>query len=257
MSKRENWIEKILAAEREAYRNFFSQEFDLTKLEKVLQKCGPEKIKQWRVLGELHFLPDIAMPREAKFPGWKKKPELWYYNQVAAGKILRRQPDGKLKAVKKVKSDGIVVLIDTRLKPPYDNGRQMFKDDNLLGSVVEKLRKEGKITDYSPQASRFGISATEEFRDISPILRSLDGEFQLVRSETVIEANVIPQLYPHMPRRKDGQTSTWVWYEEYFGGASGRLNGGSSDYGGLADVNWDSVGDRWSRQAFRPLVVLS
>ncbi|MCG2808859.1 MAG: hypothetical protein L6275_00745, partial [Candidatus Portnoybacteria bacterium] len=73
-----------------------------------------------------------------------------------------------------------------------------------------------------------------------------------------IEANVIPQLYTDMPRKDDGNTNTWVWFEEYFKGRVRRPGGGrSSGYGGLADVccSWSAY--HWySHGSFRPLIVL-
>lgn len=37
---------------------------------------------------------------------------------------------------------------------------------------------------------------------------------------------------------------------------SNRVNGGYSDYGGLADFNWNWSGNRWNNQSFCPLEVL-
>ena len=253
------WLEEILRGEKKRHRKFFGREFDLTKFEATLQKCGSGKIEQWKSLGlEPHFLPGVVMPQNAEFPGWKKKPENWYYNKVAEEKILRRQPDGQLMSVREVKLEGIVVLVDTRLKPAYNNGEQMFENDNLLGPIIERLRQQGKIADYNLQTSRFNVSAEEWQDQIRPALAgSLGVEISQVRLETVIEADVIPQLYSHMARRRDGETDTWVWYEEYVGGASNRLRGGCSVYGGLSNVYCYSFGYHWYHRAFRPLVVLA
>lgn len=252
------WWERILEKEKGYHQSFFGRKFNLSLFQIVLEKYRREKAERWQNFGlEPHFLPKVSMSQEDNYSGWKVKPEKWYYNQVTAEKILRHQSDGKLKAVKKVELEGIVVLIDTRLKPSYDNGRQMYENDNLLGPIIERLRKEGKIEDYNPRASRFCVSSKEWQEHVRPAFAKEFGfEINQVRLETVPEVNAIPQLYPHMPRHRDGRTNTWLWYEEYFGGASLRLCGGYSDYGDLSRVDCYSVGDHWNYRSLRPLVVL-
>jgi len=257
----EHWLETILAREYKSHRDFFGQEFDLTGFKEALERHGSEAISRWQKLElEPHFLPPVMMLPEAGFPGWKIKPENWYYQQVAGRKILYRQPDGSIMVDKEAfKLNGITVLVDTRLKPQFKNGEQMFKNDNLLGPIIERLRIKERIVQYEdgPQSSRFGVSANEWEEHIKPALAEfLSIEVSQVRLERAIEANVIPQLYPHMPRQEDGQTNTQVWYEEYFRGPSRRLLGGRSPWLGLADYPYVWVGFRWLTLAFRPLVVL-
>lgn len=259
--EQKDWLESILAKECEAHRNFFGQKFDLTSFRAVLEKHGPQAISRWQNLGlEPHFLPVVAITQDANFPGWKVKPRDWYYEQVVGGKILRRQPDGTLVSDKEAfRLEGITVLIDTQLKPQYRDGKQMFQKDNLLGSIIERLRRDGKIAryEYGPKSSRFGVSAEEWEEHIkSALAEFFSVEVTRVRLERAIEANVIPQLYPHTPRQRDGETNTWVWYEEYFGDASHRLCGGSSYHGGLSGVRYDWIDHRWESRALRPLVVL-
>lgn len=254
------WWERILEKESGYHWNFVGKKFNLSTFQAVIEKYSREKVECWQSLGlEVHFLPEISMFQNDKYPGWEKKPGDWYYNQIVAGKILRLQPDGQLKPIKEVKLEGITVLIDTRLKPAYNNGKQMFKNDNLLGPIIERLREKGEIADYNPRSSRFNVSA-EEWQDrVRPALAVFLGvDVSQVRLETAIEANVIPQLYPYMPRKNDGRTDVWVWYEEFFGDASShRLHGGFSAHGVLSHVPYYSVGSHWYDGAFRPLVVLS
>jgi len=257
-----DWLEDILTKERKAHKDFFGQEFDLAGFQVVLEKYGTEAISRWQKLGlNPQYLPTVAMGQDTDFLGWKVKPEDWYCRQVATGKIFRRQPDGQLALDREAfKLEGITVLIDSRLKPQYQNGKQMFQRDNLLGPIIKQLREEGKIAKYmcGSQSSRFGVSADEWENHIKLALAEFLGvEVSQVRLERAIEASVIPQLYPHMPRKGDGETNTWVWYEEYFEGSSLRLHGGKSDYGGLSSVHYSYwAGDRWPHRAFRPLVVL-
>lgn len=253
------WWERVLEKEAGYHWDFFGKKFNLSVFQAAVEKYDRETFERWQNLGlEPHFLPKVSMSQSNDYRGWRQKPRNWHYEQVSAGKILRLQPDRQLKPVEEVELEGIAVLIDKRLKLAYDNGKQMFENDNLLGPIIEKLRRERKIADYTPQSSRFNVSAEEWQEQIRPALaKELEVETNRVRLETVPEANAIPQIFLHMPRKNDGRTDTWVWYEEYFGVASRRLYGGNSDCGGLSDVGCSSVGVHWLSRAFRPLVVLS
>ncbi len=255
----EDWLKKVVELEKACHLAFFGQEFDLTQFEATLKKYGPEKLMAWLALGlESHFLPKVEMSREAQFPGWKVKPNDWFWQQFQAGKVLRNR-NGELVAEKVVELEGITVLVDTRLKPHYKNGKQMWEGDTLLGPILIQLREKGKIAkyEYGTQGSRFGVSADEWEGEVKPALAGKIGlESSQPRFERVIEASAIPQLYHYMPRKKDGKTNTWVWYEEYFEDRSNRLNGGNSDNGGLANVNWNEARNHWNNRSLRPLEVL-
>jgi len=257
--EKETWLLKILSAEHARHSAFFDKEFDFTDFEATLKKYGKKKIRFWAKLGlEPHFLPRMPMDKNLNFPGWRVKPKDWFYTQVASGNIFRNQ-NGSLVADRVVELEGITVLIDTRLKPAYDNGKQMWKDDSLLGGIIANLRKQGKIESYNdgPQSSRFGVSADEWENTIKPVYAAkLNLNTNQLRLERAIEANVIPQIYTHMPRKDDGKTNTGVWYEEYFGDRDGRLDGGDFAHGGLADVSHGRSGVQWRYESFRPLAVL-
>jgi len=255
----EDWLKKVLELEKSCHLAFFGQEFDLTQFEAALKKYGPEKLMAWLALGlEPHFLPKVEMSREVQFPGWKVKPNDWFWQQLQAGKILRDR-NGELVAAKVVKLEGITVLIDTRLKPRYKSGKQMWESDTLLGPILIQLREKEKIAkyEYGTQGSRFGVSADEWEDEVKPALAGKIGlEPSQPRFERVIEASAIPQLYHYMLRKEDGKTNTWVWYDEYFGGRSSRLRGGDSGNGGLAGVDWSGARNNWGDGSFRPLAVL-
>ncbi len=257
--QKEFWLEKILAQERACHLAFFGQEFDLTKFADTLRKYGESKIRFWtKLLLEPHFLPEVVMSQDASFKGWKVKPESRYYEKAAGGKIFRNI-NGQLVVDKEpFKLEGITVLIDTRLKPRYNDGKQMYENDNLLGPIIEKLRKNGSITkyEYGSQSSRFGTSADNEWGErIKPAFAEFLSVSRVLL-EPAIVANIIPQLYPYMPRKDDGNTDTWVWYEEYFEGRDRRLGGGYSGLGGLAHVHWHYSGGHWRSRSLRPLAVL-
>lgn len=256
-----DWLKQILERERQCHRDFFGQEFDLGNFRYILRKHGLEAVIRWQGLGlEPHFLPAVTLSQNVDFPGWKVKPKDWYYQRVAEGKVFLRQKDGALNPDKEAyKLTGTTVLVDTRLKPNCDNGEQMFENDNLLGPIIEQLRREEKIAyyKYGSQSSRFGVSAQEWEESVKPALADfLKIKFSQLLFEPTIVANIVPQLYLYMPRREDGQTNTWMWYEEYFEDASSRFFGGYSHCGGLPDVICDLGGNHWLTRAFRSLVVL-
>ena len=253
-----DWLDVILENEKRAHVSFFGGEFDLSGFEATLKKYGKNKVKEWgKFLLEPHFLPEIEIARKANFSGFIVRPNYHCYEIVYQGKVLR-MINGELQQDKRAHwLLGQTVLIDTRLKPAYDNGRQMWRNDNLLGPVVEGLRQDSKIKrpEYVPQSSRFEISDLDWDEQIKPVLaEKLNLSF--LRLERAVEAIVIPQIYTRMPRKDDGTTDTWVWYEEYFEARSSRLSGGYSTDGGLAAVFWCYSGGRWGGRSFRPLAVL-
>ncbi len=258
----DEWVMNLLDAERVAHLAFFGQEFDLTLMRETIERYGYAKIAEWKKLGlEVHFLPSTVLMRNTSFDGWKIQPESWYWDQAENGNLYHRNDDGTLVKASGDLLPGRVVLIDTRKKPNYNDGKQMFaKDRDFMGRVIDRLRKDGKLAryQYGPQTSRFGISSIEwEDHLKAAIAERLGLEPTQVRLEMAIEANIIPQLYMNMPRKDDGTTSTWCWYEEFFKSASSRFIGGRSDYGGLANVVDDTSGSRWRSHAVRPLGVLA
>lgn len=264
-----DWLDALMAAEQTALRAFFGAEFDLTRFRETLAHYGQDQLQKWAELGlEPHFLPELVLTQATELPGWKVKPNDFYWNQLEAGNLLRpraqffdyRDNTGTLEPVREARLEGNTVLVDTRLKPRYKDGRQMWPSDKpYLGGIIAKLRKEGVIQayGYGSQASRFGVSANEWEEHIRPALAAHLGlRPDQLRLESALEANVIPQLFTGMARAKDGQTDTWVWYEERFGSAAVRLGGGNSSYGGLARVFWLNASSRDYDLAFRPLGVL-
>lgn len=254
----EDWLMLVLELERACHLAFFGQEFDLTEFKATLKGYEPEKVKIWLALDlEPHFLPRVAMIRDANFPGWKVRPNDWYWQQLAAGKILRNH-SGELVADELAELEGIAVLVDTRLKPKYKNGKQMWEGDTLLGSILIQLREESKIMKYDgTQDSRFGVSADEWEDEVKPVFAErICLPANQVLLEPVIVANAAPQIYSYMPRKDDGKTDTWVWYGEYFEDRFHRLYGGNSDDSGLVSVGCDGARFHWDDGSFRPLAVL-
>jgi hypothetical protein len=249
----ENWLQKIVDDERRDHKNFFGARFRLGDFTTTLKMYGREKIEAWKKLGlEPHFLPHIALSQDSELPGWKIKPESWFWQKISEAKIFR-MIKGQLTQDQTVGDlEGITVLVDIRLKPKYGD---MYEND-WLSSIIIKLRETGKIQDFDLQSSRFNISSEETELIKTEAAQFLGLKPDQLRLEREIEANVIPQMYPHMPRKNDGKTNTWEWHEEYFEDRDDRLVGGNSVDGGLADVSCSSVSVHWVSRSFRFLVVL-
>ena len=253
-----NWLQSIVDRERECHQNFFGGKFALAEFTKTLKKYGAEKVDPWKKLGlEPHFLPAISLSQDSNLPGWKIKPEPWFWSKIKEGEIMRfeimRLIKDKLAADQTAGDlEGVTVLVDTRLKPEYGDE---YKDD-WLGQIIFGLRKAGKIEDFNSRSSRFNISAEETELIKVEAAKILGLKPDQLRLEREIEANVIPQLYPYMPRKDDGKTNTWEWREEFFKDRGDRLIGGHSDNGGLANVLYYLVSYHWYYRAFRFLAVL-
>ncbi len=257
-----NWMLALLLREFKRHWLFFGAEFDLTAFAQTLKRYGRRQIAEWQKLGlDVAFLPAVLMAQAANFPGWKVKPEKWYYEVSDKGKLFLANTSGELVVSNPAYGlGGITVLIDTRCKPVYDNGRQMYEDDGkFLGSIIAGLRSAGAILDYTqgPRSSRFSVSPNEWEQHVKPaVAKLLKLKPEQVRLEKEIEANVIPQLCLDLPRKDDGKTNTWEWREEYFESRGGRLIGGSSGDGGVASVDYNDAGLHWDSFGLRPLAVL-
>lgn len=261
-----DWVSPYVVVQEKALRGFFGRRlaktFDFGFFRQTLEHYGEEQILEWRGLGlEPCFLPNVVFTPDSHFPGWKIKLEKRYWDALSAGKLKRRNAAGELEIVKEANLGGIVAVADVRCEPPYEDGRQMYKDDEqFMGEIIAQLREDGLIERYQrgPQASRFGASADEWQNQIRPkVAERLKLKPDQVMLEPALVANAISQLYQHMPRAKDGTTNTWVWYEEFFGGLAFRLYGGFSVFGGLSSVSYFGPVPHWYSRAVRPLGVLA
>ncbi len=227
----------------------------------TLQKIGAERIALWEGKYGLRIgtIPDYAITPEAAFP--PVKPRAWFYDQVAAGKVGQLTGDVFVPNTEAFRLRPAVVLFDPRQKPAYKDGKQMWVgDEQFLGGVITRLRQAGTLQSFkwcSP-GSRFGISPNDWEQVVKPALTGLEdfvgAAWQL---EPAAVWSFLSQAHPDLPRVRDGETSTWVFFEEYFEGAHSRLSGGSSDHGGLASVFWDAADFRLVDWSPRPLGVLA
>jgi len=264
LTMEKKWINEFVAKEKATHIAFFggaiASRFDYSILEETLKQYGQAKVAKWDGLGlRVAFLPPVKMKQDSRFPGWNVKPEKWFYEQIAAGEI-----EEKSLWLGNAEKGGEVDLFDPRCKPNHNKGKQMWEgDENFLGPIIEGLRNGGKIAhyEYGPQSSRFGVSVIEAEQHVypDPALANLLGfnPEQVIMSEGVVQGSYLSQAYPGLPRFKDGQTNTLVWFRERLEGGRYRLYGGDSDWGGRAYVSYDSVGCRWRYISCLPLVVLS
>lgn len=193
---------------------------------------------------EPYHLSGVTLTKDSEVHGWDRKPEDWYWDQIQNGNVGKDA----------VTLPNSWILIDKTQKPDYKDGKQMYEKDPL-GSIISRLRKEGKIQKVKgiPDASRFRISHDELTQTALPEIANLLGvEASDVRLPKAIEFNVIGNFkHPEW-----GKTNTWEWFDDSFGDGR-RLVGGRSGFGGLTLVSYrwsDAHGDRI---AFRPLVVVS
>lgn len=259
-----DWLEPILAQNLRCLAEFgLDGLFDLSQpiFHSVLEKLGEQQIKAWRKMSLAPvYSPEILLDQNVGYRGFKVRPEAWYYEMAAAGRIYQIDEGGNAQINRepfRIKEG--VYLIDTRCKPAYDGGRQMWDQDvRYLGWRLKKLREAGKIEPFAPPISRFRVSAQEAEHYVYPLLAG-HADFKMakeVRSESMIECSFFSQCFTYMPRVCDGETNTSVCFSDGFDGSGGRLDGGSSDDGGLAGVCHGRVGDHWASQSFRPVAVL-
>lgn len=192
------------------------------------------------------FLTAKELSQDTEFAGWNVKPGDWYWNQIKRGTIAKDA----------ARLPGAWVLVDRTPKPNYDGGKQLYEDDPF-GPLLKGLREEGRIQvpsgyEHVPATSRFAISADELEQAVFPEIAKFLGVEGIaeVRKPKGIEFNVLGNLrYPQL-----GETDTWEWFDDKFGGDR-RLVGGDSDVGGLASVDRFWSGYHYDFVGFRPLIV--
>ncbi|MBU1870652.1 hypothetical protein KKF17_00795 [Patescibacteria group bacterium] len=234
----EKWQLELIKKETRALETFFGSNVEVSKLP---AKVTVEKIKYWEEIGmKLHYLPPIEMTAEKEFPGWKKKPENFFYKAIKDKSITADS----------AQLSGNWVLIDSRAKPKY---KGMYNKD-ILGPAIKDLRAKGVIRDFEVKDSRFNISADELAKPevIAVFVKALNIDSKDLRLPREVEANFISNAY--YPEWGETNTSEWT-QDEYAGG--NRLYSGCSDVGGLSSVNYRLSDNHYSNIGFRLLVVFS
>ena len=234
---------ELINREQKKLREFFGYGIDVPPLP---EDITPEQYEKWKELGfELHYLPEEDLTKERDLPGWKKKPEDWFYDKIQEGKISEDA----------TKLPGAWILADSREKPQYNDGDQTYEDDEKIGKVLKKLRANGAIKDFKKEDSRFNISwdelnKTEMKEALAEILNTDPQNLRLPRA---IEWNYLGNAF----YERWGKTSTWEWFEDEYDKGWFRLHSGLAGLGSLSGVGCHGPVFRVDALGFRPLVVFS
>jgi len=235
------WKNKLIKQEKEALLKYFGKAIDVPPIPAEITK---EKMEFWKQNQfELHYSPGIEIKQTDNFPGQKKKLYDNFYNWIAESKIspdTNKLPTGWF-------------LIDTRPKPQYDNGDQMFTND-ILAPVLEELRKDGLIKNYKKTGSRFNVSHDE--LNILEVKNAFAKALRVKAEHIDLPPAAIYNYLGNAFYPVWGETNTWEWFKEKFKRGF-RLSGGRSDGGGLSDVGCGSSGYRGGYLGFRLLVRFS
>lgn len=155
-------------------------------------------------------------------------------------------------------------LIDRSVRPDYNNGQQMFKNDPL-GSLLEQLRKDGKIPHVNPKvplSSRFSVHWYIQDEYVFPALAKFLGVTDAVEKRRIeISRPTIKECVlsfgttrPHLG------LATWEWtndwHFELLGGflpVSLPLVYGNRERAGLTTQPYDST-IPFNAIAFRPVI---
>ncbi len=234
---------ELINREQEALKTLFGKEIEIPPLP---QEITPEKYKEWKEKGfELHYLPPVVLSETGpdgkkkwkELPGWTKKPE------KGPEEIHSELPGGWM-------------LVDTRQKPNYDNGAQIYPNDEVIGKALETLRRGANpvIEPYDAvpnPKSRFGIRGSDfEKPEVQTALAaSLGVNVKDLDLPYAIENSLL--MHMHMPEW--GNTTTLEWLKDKTADSRDRLYGGNSDGGGLSYVYWVGAAGRHEDVGFRPL----
>lgn len=190
------------------------------------------------------FLPNEEIGASRFLKGWKK-PEQWFYERVADGKVKPIH-----ESLPPIKLRHGWYLADFTVSADYTDGSQVFVNDSLA-PIIQDLREKKLVGRHNntPDGSRFSITP-DEWRDcvLAHVASKLGVTRAQTRLERAIEFNAIGNLYD--PNR--GKFNCWEWFEDPFEG-SVRLFGGHRGCGGLAfaDALWSD--GRFDSIAARPL----
>ncbi len=243
---------ELLDREAESLRNFFGYDIEVPELP---EEITPERYEKWKEMGlELHYLPDEELDEGRDLPGWKKKPGTRYTPDKKWGiEFFDEVKNGNLPK-ETLKLPAAWILVDTREKPQYQDGKQKYADD-ILAETLEDLRKKKVITDFKVKDSRYNISWDELNKPEvkKAIAEALDVPPESLRLPRAIEWNYMGNVY----YPKWGGANTWEWFEDSYMKGQGRLDGGSSGDGGLSIVRWDDPDGRSAGLGFRPQVLFS
>ncbi|KKQ26832.1 MAG: hypothetical protein US43_C0044G0010 [Candidatus Levybacteria bacterium GW2011_GWA1_37_16] len=224
--------DQLITTARKELKSHFGRDFEVPEppqdLFVTLQNLAERDIKGFN---EVYYQPKLELTEKDKF--WKGKgivkPEQYFWQQIR---------DGNFPAEAVMLEEGWYIG-DSRAKPMYYNGKQMYGKRDYMEPLMAYLRASNKIKKYNGIAddSRFGASPEEIEEVIIPEFTVRSGAKGIVRNRKYMEFNVRGNItHPEY-----GKTNTWEWFSDHAFRDAGRLFGGRSGHGGLAFVNDNSV----------------
>lgn len=129
---------EISKNESESLKKFFGFLVDVPDLPGEITN---ERLEKWKKQGfELHYMPDIKMDKDDKYPGWKVKPNM--YDEFG---LYKKIENGVLKEESAFLKSGWV-LIETIKKPwRLSMGQRQEYQDDIFADAIVKLKDEGVI----------------------------------------------------------------------------------------------------------------
>lgn len=235
-------LRALLEREAKALESFFGKKIDVPPLP---AEITPEKYAEFKEKGfEMHYLPVEKIDEETEVPGWKTLPHGWFFEEIKRGNL----PYDVLTL------PGAWIAIDKRNKPEYERGNQVYEND-VFSPALEKLRKDGFISDYKLKGSRFNITYNElhkpEVNDaLAKALGVSAGELRLPRA---VEWNYLGNaFYSQWNEPRGGDYPITECFEDLYKNNEGHLSGGETD---LSYIHWDGVNDRGDDLGFRPIII--
>lgn len=196
---------------------------------------------------EPYLEPNITFSQDVQYPGLQVRPNQYFYDLIKEGLL----PSDAMRL-----SGPVWAAMEAIQKQNYDGGRQLYENDPLA-PILEDLRQRGKIKipdwcRHIPATSRFGVSALELEHYIYPLFAQQAGV-----SEEQVGNSYAAFLYRGNTAHPEwGKTSTAEWFtKNKLRGGGSRLIGGSSDHGGLGDVDVWGADDHDDGVGFRLRVV--
>ena len=230
--------ESLYETERAKLSEFFEREIEVPPLPDEITQ---ERMERWEALGlELHYLPPIDMSKEGDLKKWVK-PDFKNIDPSQLPKDAMLLP-------------GRWVLVDGRKKPKFDSGNQGYENDaNFLGPVLERLREDGVIENFRHPESRFDVSPEELEKPevVVAFAQAMGLEPGQVSLPRTVEFNVLGNV--HHPEWGEPPSDCGEWFADKYKAGQGRLKGGDSGGGGLADVGWHFPDARHGNVGFRLL----
>lgn len=236
--------EKLVAAQRRAIARFFGAEMP-NPPDRLFEVA--ERIRQGELFkAEPFYLPRRQLSAGLQYPGLTVPPSHWFFRQIKEERVAEGANW----------LPGQWVILDVSSRPDYDDGKQMYRDSNGLGEILEDLRDQGKIHvpdcyQHVPRNSRFAVSADEIGGGRGFVVKAVTSVLGLHPDEQVTTPPYAVFNYiGNLAHPEFGQANTREWFADSFEYGS-HLYGGASGFGGLSDVHgWLSV-DRYVRIGFR------